>query len=233
MTMRLYNTLTRSKDLLEPLTPGQVGIYLCGPTVYKPSHIGHAVGPIIFDTLKRYLSFKGFNVKLVVNITDVDDKLIAEAAAQGTTVPELAHRVSENYIAVMRRLGVRAIDEMPRAGEHIREIISAIQGLIGRGFAYAAEGDVYFDVSKDKEYGKLSNRRPEELLTATREELVTKGKRNPGDFALWKAAKPGEPPEVIFDSPFGPGRPGWHIECSAMSMKYLGETFDIHGGGMD
>jgi len=233
MTLRLYNTLTRTKDVFEPLAPGRVGIYLCGPTVYKPSHLGHAVGPIIFDVLKRYLTYKGFAVRFVVNITDVDDKLIAEAAARGTTVPELAKRVEENYLAGIRRLGIRSIDHMPRASEHIQEIIDSIAALIDRGCAYAAEGDVYFDVAKDPDYGKLSNRKPEELLAGTREELITRGKRNAGDFALWKAAKPGEPPEVTFDSPWGPGRPGWHIECSAMSMKYLGETFDIHGGGME
>jgi len=233
MTMRLYNSLTRRKELLQPLKPGRVGIYLCGPTVYKPSHIGHAVGPVIFDVLKRYLTYKGLTVRWVVNITDVDDKLIVEAAAQKTTVPELAQRVEKSYLAAMQRLGVRAIDDLPRASEHMKEIIDSIKKLIDQKYAYAASGSVYFDVSRDADYGKLSNRKPDELLAGTRDDLVETGKKHPGDFALWKAAKPGEPREVVYESPWGPGRPGWHIECSAMSMKYLGETFDIHGGGMD
>lgn len=233
MTMRLYNTLTRQKELFEPLQPGKVGIYLCGPTVYKPSHLGHAVGPIIFDVLKRYLTFKGYSVRLIVNVTDVDDKLIVEAREQQTTVPELARRIESLYLDAMKKLRIRGIDAMPRASENIPEIIASIQRLIDRGHAYAADGNVYFDVSTDGDYGKLSNRKPEELLAGTRDALVETGKRRPGDFALWKAAKPDEPREVVYDSPWGPGRPGWHIECSAMSAKFLGETFDIHGGGLD
>lgn len=233
MTMRLYNTLTRQKELFEPLQPGKVGIYLCGPTVYKPSHLGHAVGPIIFDVLKRYLTFKGYSVRLIVNVTDVDDKLIVEAREQQTTVPELARRIESLYLDAMKKLRIRGIDAMPRASENIPEIIASIQRLIDRGHAYAADGNVYFDVSTDGDYGKLSNRNPEELLAGTRDALVETGKRRPGDFALWKAAKPDEPREVVYDSPWGPGRPGWHIECSAMSAKFLGETFDIHGGGLD
>ncbi|GMU22190.1 MAG: cysteine--tRNA ligase [Phycisphaerae bacterium] len=232
MSLRVYNTLTQEKELFEPVHPGKVGIYLCGPTVYKPSHIGHAVGPVIFDTIKRYLAFKGFEVTLVVNITDVDDKLIVEAQAQKTTVPELATRVTASYLEAMQQLGVTQIDHTPKASEHIVEIIDICQRLIAKDAAYASGGDVYFDVSKDPDYGKLTRRRPEEQQSGTRE-LASGEKRNPGDFALWKAAKPGEPAEVQFDSPWGKGRPGWHIECSAMSMKYLGETFDIHGGGMD
>ena len=233
MTMRLYNTLTGEKELLDPVTPGRIGMYLCGPTVYKQSHLGHAVGPIIFDVLKRYLTYKGFTVRWVLNVTDVDDKIIDEARAQNTTVVELARHMEENYVAAIRRLGIRGIDDMPRASEHIPEIIAAIKGLVDKGFAYAGEGSVYFDVSKDPHYGKLSGRKPEEQEESTRANLVASGKRNKGDFALWKAAKPGEPPEVMYASPWGPGRPGWHIECSAMSSKYLGETFDIHGGGND
>jgi cysteinyl-tRNA synthetase len=233
MTMRLYNTLTRTKELLNPHEPGKVGIYLCGPTVYKPSHIGHAVGPVIFDVLARYLKYKGYDVTFVINVTDVDDKLITEAAARDIGVAELASHVESLYVEAIRRLGVRTVDHMPRVSEHMTEIVDAIARLVDRGHAYAADGSVYFDVSRDEAYGKLSNRKVEELRAATRDNLVEAGKRNPGDFALWKAAKPGEPDEVRFDSPWGPGRPGWHIECSAMSMKYLGETFDIHGGGMD
>ncbi len=233
MTLRVYNTLSGEKELFQPVVPGKVGIYLCGPTVYKPAHIGHAVGPVIFDAIKRYLTYKGYEVTWVVNVTDVEDKLIAAAQEAGKSVPELARELERQYIEGMSALGVRSIDLMPRASEHITEIISHIQRLIDRGAAYVAKGDVYFDVSKDADYGKLSHRKPEEQFAGTREGLVQATKRNPGDFALWKAAKPEEPPEVQYDSPWGPGRPGWHIECSAMAMKYLGQTFDIHGGGMD
>ena len=234
MSLRVYNTLTRTKELFEPVQPGKVGIYLCGPTVYKPAHIGHAVGPIVFDAIKRYLTYKGFDVTWVVNITDVDDKLIAEAAAQQTTVTELADRVTRQYLEGLAALDIRSIDHMPKVSEHIADIVALIQRLIDQGFAYVADGgDVYFDVAAAKDYGKLSGRDPDEQLETSREGLHEDGKRHRGDFGLWKAAKPDEPPEVRFDSPWGPGRPGWHIECSAMSMKYLGETMDIHGGGMD
>lgn len=232
MSLRVYNTLTQEKELFEPVRPGKVGIYLCGPTVYKPSHIGHAVGPVIFDTVKRYLTYKGYEVTWVVNITDVDDKLIAESKAQGTTVFELANRITDSYVEAIRQLGVTGIDHMPKASEHIPEIIEMCRRLIDKKAAYVSGGDVYFDVSADPDYGKLSHRKPEEQQAGTRD-LAGGEKRNAGDFALWKAAKPDEPPEVQFDSPWGKGRPGWHIECSAMSVKYLGETFDIHGGGMD
>ena len=233
MTLRVYNTLTSEKELFEPVRPGKVGIYLCGPTVYRPAHIGHAVGPIIFDVVKRYLSYKGFQVTWVVNITDVEDKLIAEAQQQGMGVMALARDLEQKYIDAMGSLGVRSIDHMPRASEHIGEIIAHIKQLIDRDTAYEVGGDVYFDVSKDADYGKLTNRKAEEQTAGAREGLDHSAKRNSGDFALWKAAKPEEPDEVKFDSPWGKGRPGWHIECSAMAMKYLGETFDIHGGGMD
>ncbi|HEY3243637.1 MAG TPA: cysteine--tRNA ligase [Phycisphaerae bacterium] len=231
MPLRVYNTLTKQKEIFEPVVPGKVGIYLCGPTVYKPSHIGHAVGPIIFDALKRFLIFKGFQVTWVVNITDVEDKLIAEARAQGVRVPDLAARVTANYLDAMQRLGVRGIDQMPKVSEHIPDILGMIQKLIDRKHAYVSRGDVYFDVTSDLDYGKLSNRSPDEQ--AGQRELVSGEKRHPGDFALWKAAKPEEPPETKHESPWGLGRPGWHIECSAMSCRILGETFDIHGGGMD
>jgi cysteinyl-tRNA synthetase len=229
MTLRLYNTLTRQKDLFEPVRPGKVGMYLCGMTVYKAPHIGHMVGPVIFDTLKRYLMYKGFEVTWVVNITDVDDKLIAAAAEQNTTVAELAERHTKNYKDALQIFGVDGIDHFPKASDHIGEIIAITKMLTDRGFAYAAEGNVWFDVTKDADYGKLSNRRLSDAEAGTRN-LEGAGKRHPADFALWKAVKPGEPQ---WDSPWGPGRPGWHIECSAMSWKILGETFDIHGGGMD
>jgi cysteinyl-tRNA synthetase len=229
MPLRLYNTLTQTKEPFQPVHPPKVGMYVCGPTVYSPSHVGHMVGPVIFDTVKRYLTYCGYEVTWVVNITDVDDKLIAQAQKDGTTVKDLAERVTADYLDCLRHLGVDGIDHMPRATEHVPDIIAMTQGLIDKGFAYPSQGDVYFDVTRAPEYGKLSHRDPEELQAGARIE-PTALKRHPGDFALWKSSKPGEP---AWDSPWGPGRPGWHIECSAMCMKLLGEHFDIHGGGLD
>jgi cysteinyl-tRNA synthetase len=229
MALRVYNTLTRQKEPFQMVRPGKVGMYLCGPTVYKPSHVGHMVGPVIFDTVKRYLAYLGYEVNFVVNITDIDDKIINEANREHRNWKELAESVTADYLENLKRLGVTSIDSFPRATEHIGDIQQIIQGLIDRGFAYPAAGDVYFDVTRDEDYGKLCNRDPEQLEAGARIEVSEK-KRNPGDFALWKAAKPGEPK---WDSPWGPGRPGWHIECSAMSMKLLGHTLDIHGGGLD
>ena len=231
MSLDVYNTLTRKKEPFEPIEAGKVGIYLCGPTVYKPSHIGHAVGPIIFDAIKRYLVFRGYDVTWVVNITDVDDKLIVEAAAQNTTTMELAERITKDYLTAMKTLHVDGVDVMPKASEHIGDIIDIIKRLQERDIAYESNGDVYFDVAKDDGYGKLSNRRTGDQ--EGQRTLQSGEKRNAADFALWKAAKADEPDEVKFESPWGMGRPGWHIECSAMAMRYLGETFDIHGGGMD
>jgi cysteinyl-tRNA synthetase len=229
MPLRVYNTLTRKKEDFQTVRPGKVGVYLCGPTVYKPSHIGHMVGPVIFDTVKRYLTYQGYEVTWVVNITDVDDKLIVRSRELGTPVKELAGRMTADYLDALKKLRVTGIDLMPKATEHIPEMVDIMRGLIDNGHAYAAGGDVYFDVTRDPDYGKLCNRDPEQLEAGARIEVSDK-KRNPGDFALWKGAKPGEP---AWESPWGPGRPGWHIECSAMSMKYLGETLDIHGGGLD
>jgi cysteinyl-tRNA synthetase len=229
MSLRVYNTLSRQKEPFQTVEPGKVRMYLCGPTVYKPSHVGHMVGPVIFDTVKRYLVYLGYGVTFVVNITDVDDKLIVQSREQKITMTELAERVTADYRKQLVRLGVDTIDHFPKATETIDDIQKMIAGLIAKGFAYAAGGDVYFDVAKDEDYGKLCNRDPEQLEAGARIE-VSDRKRNPGDFALWKGAKPGEPK---WDSPWGPGRPGWHIECSAMSMKLLGETLDIHGGGLD
>lgn len=227
--IRIYNTLTKTKEAFEPLQPGRVGIYLCGPTVYKPSHIGHMVGPVIFDTVKRFLTYSGFQVTLVINITDIDDKLIVESRARGTTVPELAREMTADYLANITALGVTGVDHFPRATDHIDEIIRFTQALEERGFAYAvAGGDVYFDVGRDPEYGKLSHRSTEALQGEGGD--MAERKRNANDFALWKSAKPGEP---SWPSPWGAGRPGWHIECSAMSRRLLGESFDIHGGGLD
>ena len=229
MPLRIYNTLTQTKESFQTVVPRQVGMYVCGPTVYSPSHIGHMVGPVIFDTIKRYLVYLGYEVTWVVNITDVDDKLIVQAQKEGTTVHELAERVTADYLACLEALGVDGIDHMPRATEHIADILEITQSLIEKGFAYASGGDVYFDVSRAPEYGKLSHRDPDELQAGARIEPSSL-KRHPGDFALWKGSKPGEP---SWDSPWGSGRPGWHIECSAMSMKLLGPHFDIHGGGLD
>jgi cysteinyl-tRNA synthetase len=229
MALRVYNTLTRQKEPFHKQPGDAVSMYVCGPTVYKPSHIGHMVGPVIFDTVKRYLTYLGYKVTWVVNITDVDDKLIVRARELNTTVKDLAEKMTADYLECLRRLNVTGIDRMPRATEHIAGMIEMMQGLIDKGHAYAAGGDVYFDISKDADYGKLCNRDPEQLEAGARIEVSDK-KRNPGDFALWKAAKAGEPQ---WPSPWGPGRPGWHIECSVMSMKLLGKTLDIHGGGLD
>ena len=232
MALQVYSTLTRTKQPF-PKKPGDaVSMYVCGPTVYKPSHIGHMVGPVIFDCVKRYLTYLGFKVTWVVNITDVDDKLIQRAKEQGTTVPELAKRMTDDYLACLKSLNITSIDHFPKATEHVAGMVAMMQRLIAKGYAYAAGGDVYFDVSKDADYGKLCNRDPEQLEAGSRVE-VSDRKRNPGDFAMWKGAKPGEPAEVQFDSPWGKGRPGWHIECSAMCQALLGNTIDIHGGGLD
>ena len=229
MALRVYNTLTKQKDLFEPLEPGKVRMYLCGPTVYKSPHIGHMVGPVIFDAIKRYLRFKGFAVRWVINITDVDDKLIAKAAEMNSTMPALAEKYTREYFDCLAAFGIDTVDQFPRASDHMPEIIEMCATLIEKGIAYAAGGGVWFDVTRDADYGKLSHRSVEEQEAGTRD-LEGSGKRNRADFALWKAAKPGEP---SWDSPWGPGRPGWHIECSAMSRKHLGVTLDIHGGGMD
>ncbi len=227
--LQVYNTLTKKKEPFQTVVPGKVGMYVCGPTVYKPSHLGHMVGPVIFDTVKRYLEYLGYDVTFVVNITDVDDKLIVEAQKQNTTVPELAERITKDYVKSLHDLNVTGIDHMPRATHYIPDIIDIITGLVAKKYAYPAGGDVYFDVTRDDDYGKLCHRDPEQLEAGARIE-VSDRKRNPGDFALWKGAKPGEP---FWESPWGDGRPGWHIECSAMSMKLLGKTLDIHGGGLD
>jgi len=226
--LRVYNTLTRIKEPFEPVRPGKVGIYLCGPTVYKPSHIGHMVGPVIFDAIKRYLVYSGYEVTLVVNITDVDDKLIAESNRRGIPMAQLAAEMTSDYMNNLAALGVDVIDRFPRCTETMDEIIKFTQTLIQKGFAYEAQGDVYFEVGKADGYGKLSHRGVEAMQGEGGG--MAERKRASADFALWKAAKPGEP---SWPSPWGPGRPGWHIECSAMSRTLLGETFDIHGGGLD
>jgi cysteinyl-tRNA synthetase len=232
MPLQVYSTLSRKKEPFPKSAGDPVSMYVCGPTVYKPSHIGHMVGPVIFDTVKRYLTYLGFKVTWVVNVTDVDDKLIKRAGELGTTVPDLAARMTADYLDCLTKLNVTGVDRFPKATEHIGEMLAMISRLIEKGFAYPAGGDVYFDVTKDSDYGKLCGFDPEQLESGSRIE-VSDRKRNPGDFALWKAAKPGEPAEVQFDSPWGKGRPGWHIECSAMSRALFGDTLDIHGGGLD
>ncbi len=229
MSLQVYSTLTRKKEPFHKKPGEEVSMYVCGPTVYKPSHIGHMVGPVIFDTVKRYFTYLGYKVKWVINITDVDDKLIVRAKELGTTVKELAERMTSDYFDCLKKLNVTGIDQFPRATDHIPGMISMMQRLIAKGYAYAAGGDVYFDIAKDHDYGKLCNRDPEQLEAGSRVEVSDK-KRNPGDFALWKGSKPGEP---AWESPWGQGRPGWHIECSVMSQELLGETLDIHGGGLD
>jgi cysteinyl-tRNA synthetase len=226
--LRVYNTLSRNKEPFEPVEAGKIGIYLCGPTVYKPSHIGHMVGPVIFDTVKRFLVYSGYQVTLVVNITDVDDKLIAESKTRGMTMAELAAEMTADYMRNIEALGVSTIDQFPRCTDNIDEIINFTKTLVEKGFAYQSDGDVYFDVSQDPDYGKLSGRAIEAMQGEGGS--MAERKRTSADFALWKGAKPGEP---AWPSPWGPGRPGWHIECSAMSRRYLGRTFDVHGGGLD
>jgi len=227
--MRVYNTLTGKKEELIPLSPGRVGIYACGVTVYDLCHIGHARSAIVFDVMRRYLTFRGLQVKYIRNFTDIDDKIINRAKQEGISWDAVARKYTEEYYRDMDRLGVGRADVEPKATEHMREIIDIVKGLTDRGFAYAVDGDVYFEVNKFPGYGKLSKRDTEDMLAGARVE-VDERKRNPMDFALWKSSKEGEP---SWDSPWGPGRPGWHIECTAMSIKHLGESFDIHGGGAD
>lgn len=229
----IYNSMSKKKEPFHTVSPGEVGIYLCGPTVYDKAHIGHMVGPVIFDCFKRYLTYCGYKVRWVVNITDVDDKLINKANERGITMLEVAEENIRDYEENLTALGVTQIDDFPRATDCMDDIIAFIEGLIEEGFAYASQGDVYFEVGKDPGYGKLSNRSVEAALgdggAVAGDDGVIR-KRSTADFALWKSAKPEEP---SWDSSWGKGRPGWHIECSAMSKKILGETFDIHGGGLD
>lgn len=227
--MKLYNTLTRRKEEFVPVEKGKVKMYVCGPTVYDFFHIGNARPFIVFDVLRRYLEYKGYEVTYVQNFTDVDDKIIRRAAEENSTMQEVSERFIGEYFADADRLGIKRATVHPRATEHINEIIDLISRLEEKGLAYTAEDGVYFDTSKFPEYGKLSRQSLEDLNAGARVE-VDQNKKNPADFALWKKQKPGEP---AWDSPWGKGRPGWHIECSAMSTKYLGETLDIHAGGQD
>ncbi len=227
--MKLYNTLTRQKEEFIPLVEGEVRMYSCGPTVYDYFHIGNARPFIIFDTLRRYMEYKEDKVIFVQNFTDIDDKMINRANEEGISVKELGDRFIEEYFKDADALGIKRATFHPRATEHIDDMIAFIQKLLEKGMAYEVDGNIYFDTSTSAEYGKLSGQRLEELEAGARVD-VEEGKKNPMDFALWKAQKPGEP---AWDSPWGKGRPGWHIECSVMAIKYLGETIDIHSGGQD
>lgn len=227
--MKIYNTLTRKKDEFIPLEEGKVKIYACGPTVYNYIHIGNARPICVFDTLRRYLEYRGYEVKFVQNFTDIDDKIIKRANEEGSTQKEISEKYIEEYKKDATGLGVRPATIHPKATETIDEIINVIKTLEEKGFAYASNGDVYFRVRKFKEYGKLSHRDINDLMEGARVD-VSEQKEDPLDFALWKNAKPGEP---YWESPWGMGRPGWHIECTAMIRKHLGETIDIHCGGSD
>jgi cysteinyl-tRNA synthetase len=229
MSIQIYNTLTRTKEPFQTLAPGVVKIYVCGVTVYDQAHIGHAMSALVFDIIRRYLEFRGYAVEHVVNFTDVDDKIINRAAQLGRDPKELAESYVAEFMEELAALQVKRATAYPRATETMSEIIRFIADLIESDHAYEAGGDVYFRVASDPGYGKLSGRNLQDMLAGTRFE-VDERKESPADFALWKAAKPGEP---FWPSPFGNGRPGWHIECSAMNLKHLGEQIDIHGGGND
>ena len=227
--IKLYNTLSGKKEEFVPIQPGTVLFYACGITVYDYSHLGHARGAVAFDVIRNYFTRKGYKVTYVRNFTDVDDKIINRAKQEGITAEDVAHKYIQAYHEDMKRLGVARADIEPKATEHVSEMVQIVKGLVEKGHAYPVDGDVYFRVASFSDYGKLSKRNLEDLKAGARVEIDER-KTDPLDFALWKASKPGEP---AWDSPWGPGRPGWHIECSAMSFKHLGETFDIHGGGKD
>jgi cysteinyl-tRNA synthetase len=229
MALKIHNTMTRKKETFVPLQEGKVGMYACGVTVYDFSHIGHARAMVVFDAIQRYLKASGYDVTFVRNYTDIDDKIINRANEEGVTYDVISERYIKEFDDDMRALGVETPTQTPRATGHIAEMIRMVQTLIDKGKAYEVDGDVYFSVGSFTEYGKLSGKNPDDLLSGARVEIDER-KRSPLDFALWKKSKEGEP---WWDCPWGRGRPGWHIECSAMSQKYLGETFDIHGGGMD
>ncbi len=229
MTIRIYNTLNRKKEIFEPVKQGRVGMYVCGPTVYDSCHIGHARSILTFDVIARYLKASGFEVTYVRNFTDVDDKIINRANQLGIDSKALAEKYINEFYEDMDALNAERPTIEPRATEHIAQIIKVIEILIDKSLAYQIDGDIFFAIELFKDYGKLSGRKLEDMEAGARVDIDER-KRNPFDFALWKSAKPGEP---AWDSPWGKGRPGWHIECSAMSTEYLGETFDIHGGGKD
>ncbi|MBQ4514206.1 MAG: cysteine--tRNA ligase [Anaerolineaceae bacterium] len=229
MSIQLYNTLTNKKEPLETLEPGKVKMYVCGPTVYNKAHIGHAMSAMVFDIIRRYLEYRGYEVQFAMNFTDVDDKIIKRANEMGVDPFKLAEGYIEDFQQDMKDLNIKPATFNPRATQEIDEIISIVQGLVDKGYAYPLDGDVYFRVRKDPNYGKLSGRNIDDMRSGFRKEVDDR-KEDPLDFALWKSAKPGEP---SWESPWGPGRPGWHIECSAMNHHLFGDSIDIHGGGND
>jgi len=229
MALRIFNTLTRRKEDFVPVVAGEARVYVCGVTVYDLCHIGHARSAIVFDVMRRYLRFRDYKVTFIKNYTDVDDRIIRRANDEGVAASVVSERYIAEYQKDMASIGVLPADVEPKATEHIPQMVALIQRLVARGIAYTLEGDVYFEVRRFPSYGKLSGKHLDELEAGARVD-VDERKRDPLDFALWKASKPGEP---SWPSPWGPGRPGWHIECSAMAMQYLGETFDLHGGGED
>jgi cysteinyl-tRNA synthetase len=225
----LYNTLTRKKEPFETIEPGKVRMYVCGPTVYAPAHVGHAMSALVFDIIRRYLEYRGYEVRHVMNYTDVDDKIIQRANESGAEPLQLAEKYILEFRQHLKDLNIKEATVNPRATQEIQQIIQMIRGLEDKGYAYAVQGDVFFRVQRDADYGKLSGRKLEDMQAGARIG-VDERKEDPMDFALWKAAKPGEP---AWESPWGLGRPGWHIECSAMNLHHLGERIDIHGGGND
>jgi cysteinyl-tRNA synthetase len=229
MTIRVHNTLTREKEPFETIEADRVRMYVCGPTVYDRAHVGHAMSTVVYDVIRRYLEYRGYKVRHVMNYTDVEDKVILRAKDLGVAPLDLAERYIRDYDQHLIDLNILPPHERPRASEEIDTIIEMVEGLLEKGYAYEREGDVFFRVGKDEDYGKLSGRRKEEMRAGARLD-VDQRKEDPADFALWKAAKEGEP---SWHSPWGLGRPGWHIECSAMNLRYLGEQIDIHGGGVD
>ena len=234
LALKVYNTLTRKKEEFKPLVSGQISMYVCGPTVYNYIHIGNARSSIAFDTIRRYFEYNGYKVKYVSNFTDVDDKMINEARAEGTTVPKLAEKFINAFLEDTTALNIEPATLHPRATHEIKDIINFVKTLIDKGYAYEVDGDVYYRARKFKHYGELSDQNIEQLEEGASEHINDEEqnrKEDPIDFALWKAQK--EPDEIAWDSPWGKGRPGWHIECSVMSTKYLGDTIDIHGGGQD
>ncbi|MFH1710250.1 MAG: cysteine--tRNA ligase [bacterium] len=229
MPLKVYNTLSRDYEIFEPLSPPNVNMYVCGITPYDETHLGHGRAYVVFDAILRYLGYSGYKVKYIQNLTDIDDKIIKRANELGIPINELTKKYIDSFHEVMDKLNVKRASNYPKATEHIKDMIVVIEELVKKGYAYVVEGDVYFEVGKFKDYGKLSKRKLDDLKEGARV-AVDERKKAPLDFALWKSAKEGEP---SWDSPWGKGRPGWHIECSTMSKKYLGETFDIHGGGLD
>ena len=229
MGIKIYNTLTRKKEEFVPITEGEVKMYVCGPTVYNFFHIGNARTFLVFDTVRRYFEYRGYKVRFIQNFTDIDDKMIKKANEEGVTVKDIADRYIKEYYRDADKLNLKRATVNPRATEHMDEIISFIKDLVDKGYAYEIDGDVYFETKKFKGYGKLSHQSIDDLEAGARIDIDER-KKDPMDFALWKAQKAGEP---AWESPWGMGRPGWHIECSTMASSLLGETIDIHGGGAD